>query len=169
MTGRQLEAIEKILVREKPDWVVVFGDTNSTLAGALAATKLNIPLAHIEAGLRSYNKRMPEETNRILTDHSSDLLFAPTPKAIANLKAEGFSDNAIFLVGDIMYDATLAFRELAREPKWFKATKSHKTKYVLSTIHRARKYRYGASIKKYTDRLGTVRPASDTTNPPENS
>lgn len=137
MTGRQLEAIEQILVREEPDWVVVFGDTNSTLAGALAATKLNIPLAHIEAGLRSYNKAMPEETNRILTDHSSDFLFAPTPKAVANLKAEGFIDTNIFLVGDIMYDATLAYRELAREPEWFKATKSHKAKYILSTIHRA--------------------------------
>lgn len=103
MTGRMLEEIEKILIKEKPDITLVYGDTNSTLAGALASSKLDIPIAHVEAGLRSFNKKMPEETNRKLTDHISTYLFCPTIKAIENLNNEGITSN-IEIVGDIMYD-----------------------------------------------------------------
>lgn len=103
-TGRMLKEIEPILLQEKPDFLLVYGDTNSTIAGALAAAKLHIPVIHIEAGLRSFNKSMPEEINRILTDHISDLLFTSTPTAVENLNNEGIS-NQVFLVGDIMSDA----------------------------------------------------------------
>lgn len=108
MTGRQLEGIETVLLDEKPDCVLVYGDTNSTLAGALAAVKLHIPVAHVEAGLRSYNRRMPEEVNRLLTDHVSRFLFTPSHKADENLAREGLEDGVHF-VGDIMYDAALFY------------------------------------------------------------
>ncbi len=108
-TGRMIEAIEKVLLEAKPNWVLVYGDTDSTLAGALAAVKLYLPVAHVEAGLRSFNRRMPEEINRILTDHASDLLFAPTPKAVEHLGREGIPKIRIHQVGDVMYDAALFY------------------------------------------------------------
>ena len=122
MTGRMLEEIEDILVTEKPDWVLVYGDTNSTLAGALAASKLHIPVAHVEAGLRSFNMGMPEEINRILTDRVSSYLFCPTDTALENLQNEGFpfttaikEEQQVFNVGDVMYDATLFYQKKAKE------------------------------------------------------
>ncbi|MDQ7047704.1 MAG: UDP-N-acetylglucosamine 2-epimerase (non-hydrolyzing) [Sulfurovum sp.] len=134
MTGQMLEAIEKVLIDEKPDWVMVYGDTNSTLAGALAASKLHIKLAHIEAGLRSFNMKMPEEVNRILTDRVSDLLFCPTDSAIGNLKNEGFDQFACKVVksGDVMQDGAMFYRHLAKKPDFDIAND-----YILSTIHRA--------------------------------
>lgn len=135
MTGQQLEKIETILMQEKPDLVLVYGDTNSTLAGALAATKLHIPIAHVEAGLRSFNKNMPEEINRILTDHISDFLFAPTENSKQNLIKEGIDEEKIFIVGDIMYDVALFYSERAEKPNWFDSL--NLSEFALSTIHRA--------------------------------
>lgn len=135
MTGQQLEKIEEILFNEKPDLVLVYGDTNSTLAGALAATKLHIPIAHVEAGLRSFNKKMPEEINRILTDQISDYLFVPSMGAKKNLLREGISEDTIFIVGDIMYDVALYYKEKMQKPVWFDDLKLKQ--FVLCTIHRA--------------------------------
>ena len=134
MTGRMIEGIEEIVIKEKPDWLLVYGDTNSTLAGAIVASKLHIKLAHVEAGLRSYNMKMPEEVNRILTDRISNVLFCPTTTAINNLKKEGYDnvDCTIFNVGDVMYDAALYYKNKSQKPN-FELPK----KYVLSTIHRA--------------------------------
>lgn len=137
MTGRQLEAIEKILLKEMPSCVMVYGDTNSTLAGALAASKLKIPIVHVEAGLRSFNKDMPEEVNRILTDHVSDTLFTPSEIATANLIKEGISNKNIFNVGDVMFDASIFFKNKAREPEWIKDINKKSDKFVLATVHRA--------------------------------
>lgn len=137
MTGRQLEAIEAVLMAERPDWVLVYGDTNSTLAGALAAVKLHIPVAHVEAGLRSFNRRMPEEINRILTDHASTALFAPTTTAQANLLTEGVDPQRVHLSGDVMYDAALYYRERAVPPAVFERLGLEPGRFVLATIHRA--------------------------------
>lgn len=136
-TGNMLAKIESVLVKEQPDWVLVYGDTNSTLAGALAAAKLHIPIAHIEAGLRSFNRRMPEEINRVLTDHVSQLLFAPTAVAIENLRCEGIVRGA-HLVGDVMYDAAIEHSAIARDTSKALATLGLVPKtYLLATIHRA--------------------------------
>lgn len=137
MTGRMLAAIEKVLLAEKPDWVLVYGDTNSTLAGALAAVKLHIPVAHVEAGLRSFNMRMPEEVNRMLADRVSTLLFCPTDTAVRNLTAEGIS-NGVHNVGDVMYDASLFYRDRAREKSDILSRLGLEAgKFALATCHRA--------------------------------
>ena len=137
-TGRMLEAIEQVLLTEKPDWVLVYGDTNSTLAGALAATKLHVRVAHIEAGLRSFNRKMPEEINRVLTDHSSDLLFPPTEIAVKHLQQEGISAEKIYLVGDVMYDAALFYSQQAEnKSEILNRLKLEFNNYILATIHRA--------------------------------
>ena len=137
-TGRMLEAVERVLIQEKPDWVLVYGDTNSTLAGALAAVKLHIPVAHIEAGLRSFNRQMPEEINRVLTDHISELLFVPTKTALANLIREGIQENRVKLVGDIMYDAALFFGIKAeKKSNILERLQLSKKGYILATVHRA--------------------------------
>lgn len=133
-TGRMLEAVEKVLFEEKPDCVLVFGDTDSTLAGALAAVKLHIPIAHVEAGLRSFNRMMPEELNRLLTDHASDLLFTPTITAAKNLRNEGIKEHKIHQVGDVMYDATLYYKNRAKRPDFIVNSVDS---YILCTIHRA--------------------------------
>jgi UDP-GlcNAc3NAcA epimerase len=135
MTGRMMEQIELILIKEKPDCVIVFGDTNSTLAGALAAKKLHIKVIHIEAGLRSFNMAMPEEINRIITDRISDVLFCPTVMAQHNLDAEGFTkfDCIIDMVGDVMYDCFLHYQQYQKNPE----IKLNSKPLVLATIHRA--------------------------------
>lgn len=132
-TGRMIEQIEPILLEEKPDWVLVYGDTDSTLSGALAAAKLHIPVAHVEAGLRSFNRKMPEELNRVLTDHLSDLLLTPTEIATANLSKEGITGDNVRQIGDVMYDATLYYKDKAKKPEGIPA----ETNFVLCTIHRA--------------------------------
>jgi len=158
-TGRMLEAVEAVLITEKPDWVLVYGDTNSTLAGALAAVKLHIPVAHVEAGLRSFNRKMAEEHNRVLTDHCSDILFCPTESAVENLKREGITGTAnntphsspltphpfnpcslslVVNVGDVMYDAALFFGDKAeRESNILKDLNLESKIYILATVHRA--------------------------------
>ncbi len=137
-TGKMLEAVERVMIQEHPDWVVVYGDTNSTLAGALAAAKLHIPVAHIEAGLRSFNRKMPEEVNRVMADHLSDRLFVPTDAALVNLEREGVDQAKVSMVGDVMYDAALYFGGLtgahmeAPDRAGFASGE-----YVLATLHRA--------------------------------
>jgi len=137
MTGRMLAALEQEMLSRKPAMVLVYGDTNSTLAGALAATKLHIPVAHVEAGIRSFNRRMPEEVNRVLTDHVSVLLLAPMKAAMDNLAREGLAPLAHH-VGDVMYDAALSFSEVARKRSTMLDQLSLLPKsYALATVHRA--------------------------------
>jgi len=137
MTGRMLEGIEKILLIEKPDGVIVYGDTNSTLAGALAASKLHIPVIHVEAGLRSYNMNMPEEINRILTDRISDVLFCPTDAAVNNLIREGYENMPIQIIknGDVMQDAAIYYAAKA-ENKSDILKQIALPEFVLATVHR---------------------------------
>ena len=137
MTGKMLEAIETVLLAERPDWVLIYGDTNSTLAGALAAAKLHIPVAHVEAGLRSFNMRMPEEINRIVADRVSSLLFCPTQIAVDNLNNEGLR-HGVHNVGDVMYDVALYFRDRAlRQSNVLSKLKLQPKGFALATCHRA--------------------------------
>ncbi len=137
MTGRMLVGIEQVLLQEKPDALLVFGDTNSTLAGALAAAKLNVPVAHVEAGLRSFNRQMPEETNRIVTDRLSTWLFCPTEAAMANLRREGMAESAE-LVGDVMFDAALYYADRAEQRSPVRSRLNVTSGgYILATSHRA--------------------------------
>ena len=137
MTGQMIEKIEEILLKENPDWVMVYGDTNSTLAGAIAASKLHIKIAHVEAGLRSFNMRMPEEMNRILTDRISSVLFCPTQAAVDNLNNEGIgnwqTDAKVVLSGDVMQDGALFYKSLAQRLPNLVVSDD----FVLCTIHRA--------------------------------
>jgi len=136
-TGRMLEKIEAVLKEEEPDFGVVYGDTNSTLAGALAAVKLHIAVAHVEAGLRSFNRRMPEEINRVVADHVSDILFCPTERAVQNLIREGIS-SGVHWVGDVMYDCALYYAKKAEGRKDLLARLSLSPgEYALATVHRA--------------------------------
>jgi UDP-GlcNAc3NAcA epimerase len=156
MTGRMLEAIENVLIVEKPDWVLIYGDTNSTLAGAIAASKLHIPVAHVEAGLRSFNMRMPEEINRIIADRISNILLCPTETSVENLKKEALSASA-HLVGDVMYDVSLFYQKKALE----RSTILHKMglsdgKYVLTTCHRAENTDDYKRFKSIVDALAKI-------------
>src|SRR5207245_5195521 len=135
-TGRMLEALENVLQREKPNWALVPGDTNSTLAGALAGAKLHIPVAHLEAGLRSFNRQMPEEINRVLTDHVSALLFCPTETAVTNLHREGITAG-VHEIGDVMYDATLFAAAQARRSRVHERLELAEGAYAIATVHRA--------------------------------
>lgn len=136
-TGRAMEGIEKVIEAEEPDVVLVYGDTDATLAGAVAAAKLFVPVAHVEAGLRSFNRRMPEEVNRVLTDHVSNFLFAPTEVAVANLRREGILEAAIHLPGDVMYDAVLHYGAMASDKSHvLDDLKIEPRKYILATVHR---------------------------------
>jgi len=145
-TGSMLTGIEKILLHEKPDCVLVYGDTNSTLAGALAATKLHIRVAHVEAGLRSFNRAMPEEINRIITDRISDMLFAPTLTAVNHLTDEGLAEITCF-TGDVMYDSVLYYKaRILGNPEKYK-TPGIPRDYLLATIHRAENTDNPANLK----------------------
>lgn len=136
-TAKIMERFETVLTKERPQLIIVYGDTNSTLAGALTASKLHIPIAHVEAGLRSFNRRMPEEINRIVADHISELLFCPTKRAVLNLNNEGIKEN-VFYCGDVMFDAALEFSKKAEE-RGFSHNRLEISKkgYVLATVHRA--------------------------------
>lgn len=159
MTGRMLEKIEEVLLKEKPDYVMVYGDTNSTLAGALAAAKLHIPIAHVEAGLRSFDMKMPEEVNRILTDRISQLLFCPTQAAVDNLHNEGFQhfNCLIKRVGDVMLDAVLHYKEKSKAIS--KILDTHQLagkKFVLATLHRAENTNDPHRLKSICEALNEI-------------
>lgn len=156
-TGQMLEGIEKVILKEKPQAVLVYGDTNSTLAGALAAAKLQIPIAHVEAGLRSFNRSMPEEINRILTDHCSELLFAPTDTAHQRLITEGIPSDKIMLSGDVMFDSTLFYSAKAKRESTIIEELGLKNKqYTLVTIHRASNTDDPAQLRKILEALNTL-------------
>lgn len=151
-TGAMLAAVEDVLSAQRPDWVLVYGDTNSTLAAALAAVKLHLPVAHLEAGLRSFNRRMPEEHNRVLTDHAADLLLAPTKTAVENLSLEGLGDRSV-QVGDVMADVCLRMRAL-QEAK--PAPSGLPERYLFATVHRADNTDDPRRLQQIVDALGAL-------------
>ncbi len=155
MTGRMLIELEGVITNERPDAVLVFGDTNSTLAAALAAAKLHVPVAHVEAGLRSGNRRMPEEVNRVLTDHVATWLFAPTDAAVEHLVREGLAPSAIIKVGDVMFDAALAHgqRAEARGSELERTINPRVRPYALVTIHRAENTNHLSRLRNIVDAL----------------
>lgn len=153
MTGRMMQALEPVIVSECPSCVIVYGDTNSTLAGALAAAKLHVPVVHVEAGLRSFNRRMPEEINRVLTDHVSSLLLCPTFAAVENLAREGIRAG-VHHIGDVMYDATLDARERARKTsRILDVLGLASGSFALATIHRAENTDSAENLSKVLDFL----------------
>ncbi len=153
MTGRMLIAIEPVMITEKPDWVIVYGDTNSTLAGSLAASKLHIPVAHVEAGLRSFNRLMPEEINRLLTDHLSTLHLCPTKAAVKNLATEGVT-KGVYHVGDVMFDATVfATRQASRRSSILTDMALTAGNYAVATVHRAENTDGPLQLRKIIDFL----------------
>jgi len=153
MTGRMLIAIEPVMMTEKPDWVIVYGDTNSTLAGSLAASKLHIPVAHVEAGLRSFNRLMPEEINRLLTDHLSTLHLCPTKAAVKNLATEGVT-KGVYHVGDVMFDATVfATRQASRRSNILTDMALTAGNYAVATVHRAENTDGPQQLRKIIDFL----------------
>ena len=163
MTGRMLEGIEELIQQEKPDWVLVYGDTNSTLAGALAAAKLHLPIAHVEAGLRSHNPAMPEEINRVLTDRVSSLLLCPTETAVNNLEKEGFPYKAITKlrqqivnVGDVMFDAVLYYRKRALKEVNLETFSLEHQNYAICTIHRQENTDQAERIKSILSALQSI-------------
>ena len=152
-TGEMMKRLEPVLISEQPDWVVLYGDTNSTLAGALVAAKLGLKLAHVEAGLRSFNRRMPEELNRIVADRLSDVLLCPTAVAVENLRCEGLADRAV-LTGDVMLDAALAFRSRAESQGL--AIPWGERAFALATIHRAENTDDPERLRRILSALDTI-------------
>lgn len=156
MTGRMLEGLEELMLKEKPEVVLVYGDTNSTLAGALAASKLHIPIAHVEAGLRSFNMYMPEEINRILTDRVSRWLFCPTVQAIKNLEKEGYNNLGINIIqsGDVMYDAALYYKKKLEYIS--SQIQIPETEFVLATLHREENIKDPSRLKELIEGLNHI-------------
>jgi UDP-N-acetylglucosamine 2-epimerase (non-hydrolysing) len=155
-TGAMLAAMDDVLESHRPDWVLVYGDTNSTLAAALGAVKLHVPVAHLEAGLRSFNRRMPEEHNRVLTDHAADLLLAPTQVAMDHLADEGLADRST-LVGDVMVDVLLTVRDQMADPDKVLGTLGVEPgRYSVATVHRAENTDDPRRLAAIVDALGQV-------------
>ncbi|MFD1435404.1 non-hydrolyzing UDP-N-acetylglucosamine 2-epimerase [Kroppenstedtia eburnea] len=154
-TGEMLSGLEKVLIQEQPDWVLVYGDTNTTLAGALAAAKLQLPVAHVEAGLRSFNRQMPEEINRVLTDHIAELLCCPTETAVQHLASEGIR-RGVVQVGDVMVDALRFNRELAGDRSILEQLGAEPREYVLVTLHRAENTDHPDRLKEIISALNEL-------------
>ncbi len=155
MTGRMLDALEGLMLQYQPDWVLVYGDTNSTLAAGLAAAKLHIPVAHVEAGMRSFNKAMPEEINRVLVDHLSTLLLVPSEKPVRLLEKEGLT-TGVHIVGDIMMDATLQFRDHCNITPLLQRFQLRENQYGFLTLHRAENTNDPALLQRWLTALASV-------------